>query len=155
MAELRLDVAASSVSAARSFVRSHVVALGGDESAQDRAALLVSELVTNAVLHARTQALVSVELTAGDVLAFMIAVADGSAARVRQRRYGPQESTGRGLRLVESLSAEWGVEPSQAISAAGKSVWFRLLAHCEDIDDGREADLALDLFDVEAYEDSV
>lgn len=153
-ASLRLPATASSVRQARTFIRTEVARLGGDDPAQELAALLVSELVTNAVLHARTESQVSISTTAEGPPGFVIMIADGSPARLRQRRYGVQESTGRGLRLVETLSAAWGIEPSPVIAAAGKAVWFRLPAHVQDIDGDREADLIRELFAVDAFEDS-
>ena len=80
---------------------------------------LVSELATNCLLHARTE--YTVELSREDGVV-RVSVRDGSPAQPRTRHYGDESTTGRGLRLVETLSSRWGVEPA----AAGKSVWFEL-----------------------------
>jgi hypothetical protein len=85
------------------------------------AVLLVSELVANAAVHARTAMAVEMSET-GDGL--RIAVSDYSPRAPARRRYGLDASTGRGLALVEQLSAGWGVDPLQD----GKSVWFLLTA---------------------------
>lgn len=93
------------------------VLAGWPEEQVQKARLLISELVTNAVLHARTRILVAYD-------------ADGTRARfeVRDRHHGgpvpkgysPDSPTGRGMRLVASLAEEWGVERD----ADGKTVWF-------------------------------
>jgi two-component sensor histidine kinase len=83
------------------------------------AALLVTELVTNAVLHARTAIVLAVDCTRGRVL---IRVADESTALPRHRTYGADASTGRGIALVEELATAWGVERSPR----GKEVWCEI-----------------------------
>jgi anti-sigma regulatory factor (Ser/Thr protein kinase) len=79
-------------------------------------ALLVTELVTNAILHARTPLHLTVEIRSGRV---RIAVEDESADRPALRHYDPDAVTGRGLALVQQLASSWGVEPTPS----GKSVW--------------------------------
>jgi anti-sigma regulatory factor (Ser/Thr protein kinase) len=83
------------------------------------AALLVTELVTNAVLHARTPIIVVVESSPGAVF---LAVNDGSRADPIARNYGVDAATGRGIKLVRELSTRWGVERSDA----GKRVWCEI-----------------------------
>jgi len=51
-----------------------------------------------------------------------VEVHDQSSQRPRMRRHSTEASTGRGLQLLESLSASWGVTPNPA----GKAVWFEL-----------------------------
>lgn len=85
----------------------------------DTACLLVSELVTNSVLHAATSMELTLSLTDGEL---RIDVADRSAQPARRRSLDLEASTGRGLILVESLSQEWGVEPVDR----GKRVWFTM-----------------------------
>ena len=81
-------------------------------------ALVVSELATNAVLHARTVFEVRL-LVDRDVV--RIEVHD-RIARLPTRRYFSNEAlSGRGLRLVEELSVEWGVEADA--DGGGKTVW--------------------------------
>jgi anti-sigma regulatory factor (Ser/Thr protein kinase) len=79
-------------------------------------ALLVTELVTNAILHARTPLLLTVEPRPGYV---RISVEDESNDQPTVRRYESDAVTGRGLALVEQLASSWGVEKT----ATGKAVW--------------------------------
>ncbi len=81
--------------------------------------LLVSELVTNAVLHTRTDPDVTLRLNDGRL---WIGVRDGSPVTPAPKRYGPEAATGRGLQLVEQVAARWGVEKA----SSGKVVWFEL-----------------------------
>jgi signal transduction histidine kinase len=69
----------------------------------------LTELATNAVLHARTDFDVTVERTAGVV---RVCVEDRSPRLPVQRSYAVDAATGRGLRLVNRLP--------------GKRVWFEL-----------------------------
>ena len=91
---------------------------GCDDAIPD-AQLLVSELVTNAVLHARSATLVTVERN-GTTL--RVSVEDDSPAQPRLRELGPEAVTGRGLLLVDRIAQRWGVDPR----AAGKCVWFEV-----------------------------
>lgn len=86
------------------------------------AALLVSELAANALLHARTDFTVTVCVLPDG--AARLEVTDGSRSVPRSRRYGQEATTGRGLRLVEDLSRGWGVEAGPE----GKTVWVEVEA---------------------------
>ena len=110
------DVA--SAGQARAFVRSTLEAWQADQFV-DRAVLAVSELVTNAVLHARSGPQVVVRLSAGRL---RIEVHDTSPTAPSRKRYGLEAGTGRGLLMVEALSAAWGC----AVEPDGKSVWIEL-----------------------------
>ena len=79
--------------------------------------VLVDELVTNAVLHARTSLDIVARLEHHRI---RVEVSDDDPRMPRLRRYGPTSSTGRGLHLVEALATLWGAEPSPG----GKVVWF-------------------------------
>lgn len=85
----------------------------------DIAMLLVSELVSNAILHAGTSIEVALTLREGRVRA---EVRDGSARAPSRKRYSKLSTTGRGLLLVEELADDWGVDTS----GLGKAVWFEL-----------------------------
>ena len=113
---LTLDPEPRQVSSARRFVAGTVPDLDGDTG--DTLLLLVSELVTNAVVHARTELEVAVLVTDEDVV---VAVHDLDLGR-REQRSGDRDG-GRGLGLVRSLAADSGmvVHPE-----GGKSAWFRL-----------------------------
>ena len=118
--ELRLAPTATAPAAARLYVRDVLqywrLALP-DGDVIDRAELLADELVTNAVVHARTPLRLRLELR-GDLL--HIGVHDESPRLLRLVLDDPGSETGRGLRLVEQLSAAWGVHrrPDE-----GKVVW--------------------------------
>ena len=108
----------ASVPSARRFVRGTLDGMGLS-AAWDAAEVLVSEVATNAVLHARSEFTVEVE-RAGEVV--RVSVLDRSVVVPRQRTYGTQSTTGRGLRLVATLAVAWGVDRS----AGGKAVWFEV-----------------------------
>lgn len=118
---LDLDPVPASVGVARQFIR-EVLADAGDDT-RETVLLLASELVTNAILHARTPVQLGLLLDGEDVL---VSVADrrsdhGDLAPKSHSRTRPG---GRGLRLVADLSESWGA----VNHAAGKTVWFLLPA---------------------------
>jgi hypothetical protein len=87
----------------------------------DDAALLVSELISNVVDHAVTEASLALELDlAGDWL--RISVSDGSAIQPVVRELREDQPRGRGLQLVEAIAERWGAEDH----LGGKRVWFVL-----------------------------
>jgi anti-sigma regulatory factor (Ser/Thr protein kinase) len=107
-----------SATRARQLTREQLAALCPDE-AIEVAALLVTELVSNAVLHARTDIVLMVDVTPGRVI---LRVRDGSDATPIQQRYGVDAATGRGIALVEQLASAWGVDRSED----GKEVWCQI-----------------------------
>jgi anti-sigma regulatory factor (Ser/Thr protein kinase) len=119
----RLDVSLRAPSDARRFV---TTLLSGRVQAEDveSAALVVSELVTNAVVHAGTPVELQVELD-GRLLRLRVADGDGRPP-VPRRAVSDSLSTGRGLRLLEVLSTRWGVEPVRDSGSSGKVVWCEL-----------------------------
>ncbi len=116
--ELTLTANTASVGAARRFL---VQTLRGWAATQLEwpASQVVSELATNAVIHAGTAFTVALVMQ-GDAL--RLEVRDGSLLLPRQRRYGLSATTGRGLALVGALTRDWGVQPG----AAGKTIWCLL-----------------------------
>ncbi|MCW2779348.1 MAG: protein phosphatase [Frankiales bacterium] len=114
----------SSVPEARHAVEQALHDWGMDELGWT-AALLVSELAANVTLHARTGFTVVLEILPGG--GARLEVRDGSARIPRQRRFGEQATTGRGLHLVEDLAAAWGVD----LVEGGKTVWAELAASPE------------------------
>lgn len=110
-----------SVARARSFIED---VLGGSEEhpAVDVASLLVSELVTNAVLHASSAVELTVRRQQGRV---RVEVADASPKAAQRRTYKEEATTGRGLEMVELLAEQWGVDTS---AGGGKAVWFEVSA---------------------------
>lgn len=110
---------ADSVGLARRFAVK-VLREQGAGAAEDDVRTVVSELATNAVLHARTAFTLRVRVTAAEV---QVAVTDGSPTLPRLSRYrGSDSSTGRGLQIVARLSTDWGVTPHDA----GKTTWCDL-----------------------------
>ncbi|KAA6212399.1 PAS domain S-box protein [Streptomyces albofaciens JCM 4342] len=107
-----------SVASARRFVRAALA--GADPHAVGTAELLASELVTNAVLHARTEIAVSARAVDGEV---RVRIGDRQPCRalVPQRSL-PYAGPGQGLALVEELASAYGVENGDE----GKTVWFAL-----------------------------
>ena len=115
---------------ARRFLRDRLNDWGYPLAQAETPCLLLSELVTNAVVHTRTTVGLELRL-AGRRL--RCAVADESS-RV-PRRPKASDDAGRGLHLVEELAAEWGVETT----VAGKAVWFEVdLAVSEQLNRGRD-----------------
>jgi len=109
------EPASESVGEARRFVKE---ALGEDRDDRDLVALLVSELSTNAVKHARTSFDVEISVQEQCV---RVEVSDGSPFVALLPGTSLQSNQGgRGLLLVDRLAAQWGCRPS----AAGKTVWF-------------------------------
>ncbi|MCU1672432.1 MAG: stage sporulation protein [Frankiales bacterium] len=109
-----------SASAARRIIEAAV------EEAQlgnlvDEALLLVTELVTNAVVHAGTE-LDLVVSTDGPTL--RVEVSDRSPGALPVVREAPAETRegGRGIFLLDALATEWGTRHF----GTGKSVWFQL-----------------------------
>ena len=117
-AQWRLPATARSVPEARRQVARtlHEWALDG---LSDTAILLTSELVTNAVLHARTDVVVTVVREAHGA---RIAVTDGSPLPPSLRRHSMTSTTGRGVQLLDQLADTWSADAD----GDGKTVWFRL-----------------------------
>lgn len=109
--------------AARDLLRGMAAQTGCAEGRVEQAALLVSELVTNAVLHGRTD-VVRLAL-AVDGRTVEVAVHDRSPDAPVPGDADPSDLHGRGLLLVERLAEAWGVSPLPE-GGRGKAVWFRL-----------------------------
>lgn len=117
---LELPPSTDSVPRARRYVRK-ALAESDPPADVDTATLLVSELVTNAILHARSDVILWVHSEAGEV---RIEVHDESGHYPRQHTFSASSATGRGLRLIESLAKRWGVDPDP--DGTGKTVWCEL-----------------------------
>jgi anti-sigma regulatory factor (Ser/Thr protein kinase) len=114
---LELPPSTDSVPVARQFARR----AAGDSSADvDTLVLLVSEVVTNAVLHARSDIRLDIQ-PAGELV--RVEVHDGSPVEPRVHHFHLTSGTGRGLRMLEQLARRWGVESDPA---GGKIVWFEV-----------------------------
>ena len=116
-----LPLVPESSTKARRWIETKLGGRLGDEKLFD-AALVVSELVNNAVLHTRTGFL-RVELDDFDG-AFEIAVLDEDRAMPQMQDQSAAQTSGRGLHIVDELADEWGAERE----AKGKRVWARISA---------------------------
>ena len=105
--------------AARRFVADTLWRSGHATALVDDAQLTVSELATNAVIHARTAFSVAVQSLHRGV---RLSVRDASRHRAVIRDRASTASGGRGLRLVAALAADWGIE----VTTQGKTVWVQL-----------------------------
>ncbi len=124
MMNLRLPPHSASASAARGFVRERCAAWGVDEAVQQLVELIASELVTNAVLHARTDLELTVSMHAAQI---RVGVRDEAATAplqgiVEAARPDADQEHGRGLGLLALIGADVDVEPT----STGKIVWASL-----------------------------
>jgi PAS domain S-box-containing protein len=102
----------------RRFVAAALTALGLEQHAET-ASLLASELVTNALMHAEAPYRIAVE--SGDGV-LRIGVTDATIAAPHLPSADEDATSGRGIHLVDTLTARWGVQTL----ATGKTVWFEL-----------------------------
>jgi two-component sensor histidine kinase len=99
---------------------------GFDHSCIDDVALVASELVGNAVKHVPPSPDTDLDVTWNIAETHVVlAVADASSRQPRLRMATPADTGGRGMHIIEALSAAWGVEPMPR----GKRVWARLPLH--------------------------
>ncbi|HEX5615618.1 MAG TPA: ATP-binding protein [Acidimicrobiia bacterium] len=115
--------APTSAAAARRFVVGELGDVPTD--IRESITLMVSELASNAIRHARTPFTVSVERT-GDVV--KVEVTDSGSGDPVRRSPDPSEPAGRGLRIVDALADEWGVHHARG---ADKTVWFSIDVHSD------------------------
>ena len=100
--------------------------------ALDEALLLISELVTNSVLHGRPQITLAIECNGTGI---SVRVRDGASGLLDRHRSADDDEGGRGLRLVELLADSWGVEHVEDEHGCGKAVWFAISAEgCLTVD---------------------
>lgn len=120
-ARLDLDHTVEAPRLARRFVTKTLQEWQAPETSIEHAQLLVSELVSNAVLHATGPIRMVIEETeAGGV--WRIEVCNAGAGEPRMRRAAPQDLSGRGLQLVDELARGWG---SSRVDGE-TSVWFEV-----------------------------
>lgn len=108
---------------ARRFVAKTLAAWGCAELVE-LSALVVSELASNAVRHARSDFTIALARTLRGV---RVAVGDTAIASPRPRRAAHDEAHGRGLQIVATLSSRWGSD----LLPDGKLVWAELVAPAE------------------------
>lgn len=106
----------ASVTRARRFATE--VLQGAPAETLETVALMVSELASNCVRHTDGRFDVSIVVTAVEV---RVEATDYGGGEPCLRSPGPNDPTGRGLLIVDTLAAAWGV---QRRVAGGKTVWF-------------------------------
>jgi anti-sigma regulatory factor (Ser/Thr protein kinase) len=123
---LELEPDPRSVTAARRWMRGLMREVGHEELSET-AELATSELVTNAVLHARTEISIVVNIEGADV---WVEIRDGSRAGLSAPvpRYVEADadpvtvpSVGNGLLILGAVTRRWGVREEPGV---GKAVWF-------------------------------
>ncbi|GAA2600348.1 ATP-binding protein [Streptomyces tubercidicus] len=130
--QVQLDVRPdpAEVGRARRWARSRLAGsgIGVDEPLAETLILLISELVTNAVVHTGAAAELRIFFSgSGAVVGTVrVEVVDACARPPRQRHADGDDTNGRGLELVDGLADRWGWQQE----GAGKRIW------CE-VDRGR------------------
>jgi anti-sigma regulatory factor (Ser/Thr protein kinase) len=97
--------------------RQAVAARFGDHARCGELLLCLSEVVTNAVLHARSSARITLSRKA-DLLT--VEVEDDDPTLPVRRPHSATATTGRGLHILDDLTVRWGTRPA----GDGKVVWF-------------------------------
>lgn len=125
MLQVQLEVGPdpAEVGRARRWARSRLAGSGieDDEPVAETLILLISELVTNAVVHTGCPAVLRMLFGLGVAEAgtVRVEVADTSACPPRPRHAEGDDTNGRGLELVDGLADRWGWQPE----GAGKRIW--------------------------------
>jgi len=118
VASTRLPAHPASTRAARAFVAEHLRSWDLDEAVDD-ATLLVSELVTNAILLARSPVDLVVRKVKGAV---RVEVFDDGTGVPQPLHPDHEDDAGRGLGLVQAVASRWGVDDAETC----KTVWFEI-----------------------------
>jgi anti-sigma regulatory factor (Ser/Thr protein kinase) len=132
VADLVVDGEPQSVGTARRWARRCLDEWGVEDDVVEGAALCLSELVTNAVIHTRSSCEVRLLLDDG---ALTVTVRDQGRDQGRaggswadQKPDDPLRVHGRGLQLVDAVASRWG----STLDASGTTVWFTLDATSGD-----------------------
>ena len=110
----------TSVGAARRFVRDVLMSRRVPDQVVSTVELLTSEVVTNAIVHARSGTQLAVEVTDDSI---RVAVRDNSRQPPVRRLRRVDAESGRGVLIVDELATAWGVEQERN---GGKRVWFEV-----------------------------
>jgi signal transduction histidine kinase/DNA-binding response OmpR family regulator len=116
VAVLDLLAKPSSVKQGRVFTTTTLREWSLADAVIEDATLMVSEMLTNAVVHGRPPVRLRLRKTSDELT---IEVDDGSSAMPRRLRAGPDDLHGRGLAIVAELGARWAARPD----GYGKTVW--------------------------------
>ena len=126
-AETAVAPAYSAIAPARHWTRGVLQEAGVTDGPLDTVILLVSELVTNAVAHARPPVILRVDV---DAERTRVEVTDGARQDLPIVRNPPPTATGgRGVMFVDRLATRWGT----IRNSGSKAVWFEL-RHDETIE---------------------
>ncbi|MCD7445262.1 ATP-binding protein [Streptomyces lincolnensis] len=124
-AQWRLPHGPRSASRARALLRMQLVEweIGGDVA--QTAEILLSELVSNAVIHARTPPGRQIGLRVAQYDGRLrVEVADANSTRPEPREADTDDERGRGLAIIDALAARWGCCPR--LHGIGKATWAEL-----------------------------
>jgi anti-sigma regulatory factor (Ser/Thr protein kinase) len=119
IARRKFDATEESVGQGRRFVLETIADL--PDELQDAVSLMVSELATNALVHATSGFEIDIDRSDASLI---ISLTDRGTGTPAVQSPASSEPHGRGLRIVEALSDRWGIRPSTP--DAGKTVWFQL-----------------------------
>jgi anti-sigma regulatory factor (Ser/Thr protein kinase) len=119
--ELALPAEPSSAAAARHSLAAYCRDNGVPTQLTDDALLVISELVTNAVLHAGTPTLVWAQYEGGTLT---VAATDGETTLPALLAPDDDREGGRGIAMIDLLGASWGLTRT----GLGKVVWVTLEA---------------------------
>lgn len=109
---------AQSVPAARRFATSFLRGVSADTL--QAVELMVSELATNCIRHTNSGFELTIIRTGRQI---RVEATDRAGGTPTMRSPKPTEPSGRGLKIVDMLSARWGVSRA---AARGKTVWFTI-----------------------------
>jgi anti-sigma regulatory factor (Ser/Thr protein kinase) len=113
----------ASASVVRRRIADELIDIGISGEAVDRVVLVASELVGNAIQHARPSAAAVIEVSWDiDGPGVIVRVSDPSDESPRPRQAAEDEPAGRGLTIVAAMSDDWGYQRS----GRGKQVWARV-----------------------------
>jgi anti-sigma regulatory factor (Ser/Thr protein kinase) len=113
---LQLEADVSSLGEGRRFVARTLREWQVDEARIAPITLVANELVANAIVHAGSAPLLSLEASGSEL---MVRVADGSQGLPVAGTVTLDATAGRGLLLVETLGDRWGIDTNES----GKVVW--------------------------------
>ena len=106
-----------SIPQARRFTRDTLTHL--DDETLAAVELMVSELTTNSIKHARSAFTLTIRVASSEL---RVEVQDHGPGTPVLGSPAPAEPSGRGLQIVNTLSSRWG----QDVTRSGKVVWFEL-----------------------------
>ncbi|MFE9256745.1 ATP-binding protein [Streptomyces sp. NPDC006879] len=123
--QLQVGADPAEVGRARRWARSRLAGYGIrlDEPVAETLILLISELVTNAVVHTGCPAVLRMLFgDSGPTGTVRVEVTDVSCHPPAQRHAENEDTHGRGLELVDGLADRWGWQPE----GAGKRIWCEI-----------------------------